>query len=363
MKLTHENLITLISEALDTDQKGAEKELKNWIHKVQAEVSEKGRYHINGLGVFQLVNDALVFEPEKELQIEVNYKYAGMEPIEIHPAASAGSQDEGQSLQPGSSEGPVEESKEEHYSDAEEEKQEHYSDPFDLDESPDDPRKQFDEFKRKFEKTEEEIGEEKKSGQHSQKASEDEEAKQEQHKIPDQTALRRKREAYSRKRRKEPESKLWLLPIAAAVIVAILLFFHYRGQILDQRHQAGQSQTEELETADREGTAAEPSEHQVQPAVEEETPSYGLRGPVEEIAQGAYTIVLHSLSNEERAREQRDIFKDQGYKAILFEATAPDGGRTWRVGVGQFESVEQAQEAISNLPGRYRDNNFIIRIR
>lgn len=362
MKLTHDNLITLLSEALDIDQKDAEKELRNWIDNVQAEVSEKGRYHVNGLGVFQLKNDALVFEPEKELEIEVNYKYAGMEPIEIHPPASAGSQDEGQSLQPGLSEDPEEEATEE-ASNVDEEKQIQDFDPFDLGESPDDPRKQFDEFKSKFEKTEGKIGEEEKSEELNQKASEDEGAKQKQYKIPDQTALRRKREAYSRKRRKEPESKLWLLPIAAAVIVAILLFFHYQGLILDQRHQADQSPTEELATTDREGTVAEPSEHQIQSTVEEVTPSYGLRGPVEETIQGAYTIVLHSLSNEERAREQRDILKDQGYKAILMEATAPDGGRTWRVGVGQFESVEQAQEAISNLPGRYRDNNFIIRIR
>ncbi|MCC5942376.1 MAG: SPOR domain-containing protein [Balneolaceae bacterium] len=91
--------------------------------------------------------------------------------------------------------------------------------------------------------------------------------------------------------------------------------------------------------------------------------SYGLMGYEEITLLGAYTIVLHSLQSYERAVEEMKEFREEGYKTTLWEYRFSDGTTTWRVGVGQFETVSDALSAINDLPEPYRNTNFITRIR
>ncbi len=90
---------------------------------------------------------------------------------------------------------------------------------------------------------------------------------------------------------------------------------------------------------------------------------YGLTGSQSELLFGAYTIVLHSTPLGNRAQDEQTSLREQGFISTLWQATLDDGSRTWRVGVGQFETVEDALAAIPSLPEPYRSNNFIIRIR
>lgn len=91
--------------------------------------------------------------------------------------------------------------------------------------------------------------------------------------------------------------------------------------------------------------------------------SYGLMGPEEQLLEGAYTIVLHSITDSERAKQEEETLKDEGYKATLWDVILADNRTWWRIGVGQFETVSSALEAVQELPDEYRERNFIIRIR
>lgn len=91
--------------------------------------------------------------------------------------------------------------------------------------------------------------------------------------------------------------------------------------------------------------------------------SYGLMGPEEQLLEGAYTIVLHSITDSERAKHEEETLKDEGYKATLWDVILADNRTWWRIGVGQFETVSSALEAVQELPDEYRERNFIIRIR
>jgi len=46
----------------------------------------------------------------------------------------------------------------------------------------------------------------------------------------------------------------------------------------------------------------------------------------------------------------------------LISQAQVEGTTYYRVGIGQFETVSNAQQAIGDIPERYRDNNFIKRI-
>lgn len=96
---------------------------------------------------------------------------------------------------------------------------------------------------------------------------------------------------------------------------------------------------------------------------ESNSSSYGLMGPEEEMLEGAYTIVLHSITDAERAKQEVEALTEDGYKATLWDVVLEDNRTWWRIGVGQFQNVTAAIEAVQELPQMYQERNFIIRIR
>lgn len=111
----------------------------------------------------------------------------------------------------------------------------------------------------------------------------------------------------------------------------------------------------------REPELARPA-NSVEPASENED-EYGLFEPEEEILYGAYTIVLHSIPDRERAQLEKRVLESENFKATLWQASV-DGGRVnWRIGVGQFETVDDALSAVSALPEPYQRDHFIIKIK
>lgn len=93
------------------------------------------------------------------------------------------------------------------------------------------------------------------------------------------------------------------------------------------------------------------------------TTRYGLRGPEDELLIGSYTIVLHSIPDSTRADAEYQMLRQEGYKATLWQAEIEEGQFNWRIGVGHFQTISDALNAITELPEPYRSNNFIIRIR
>jgi hypothetical protein len=115
---------------------------------------------------------------------------------------------------------------------------------------------------------------------------------------------------------------------------------------------------------DNEPTDNNPESFEEPPIVNSRSQSsFGLMGPENQILEGAYTIVLHSISDEERAGREVEILEEEGYKATLWDVVLEDNKRWWRIGVGQFQTVSAALEAVQELPRAYRERNFIIRIR
>jgi len=91
--------------------------------------------------------------------------------------------------------------------------------------------------------------------------------------------------------------------------------------------------------------------------------AYGLRGPEEELLYGAYTIVLHSIDDRDRALLEKNVLESENFKATLWQANVGGGRINWRIGVGQFQTVSDALSAIPDLPEPYREDHFIIKIR
>ncbi len=114
----------------------------------------------------------------------------------------------------------------------------------------------------------------------------------------------------------------------------------------------------EVETEVTEDVA---EEDEIPPETTTEQPEYGLMGDLVESANDGFSIVLHSLAREENAREQAASLALDGYRVLVSPRTVQE--RTvWRVSVGQFQTIADAQEHASELPSPYNTNNFIQRI-
>lgn len=125
----------------------------------------------------------------------------------------------------------------------------------------------------------------------------------------------------------------------------------------------GRNANEETETSSPTPPSTNPVIESQPIVAESSSTSYGLMGPEDQILEGAYTIVLHSITDAERASREVESLKEQGYKATLWDVIMEDNRTWWRIGVGQFQTVSAALEALQELPQAYRERNFIIRIR
>ena len=88
-----------------------------------------------------------------------------------------------------------------------------------------------------------------------------------------------------------------------------------------------------------------------------------LYGEIDANLAAYYTLVVHSLSTREAAMAQKTaIVSKYGFKVIVKEVVRNDKA-TFRVGIGQFQTLELARKSISELPEPYRSNNFAARMR
>ncbi|MBO6794031.1 MAG: SPOR domain-containing protein [Balneolaceae bacterium] len=89
MHIDHQKLLELLTEASGLDAEKAEEQLKALVAEIQQSLSEDEAYEIEGFGIFSSLGNRVMFIPSKELETEINFKYVGMEPIEIdEPAPS-----------------------------------------------------------------------------------------------------------------------------------------------------------------------------------------------------------------------------------------------------------------------------------
>lgn len=89
MHIDHQQLLDLLAEASGLDAETTEKQLNELIADIKQSLSDDEAYEIEGFGIFSSLGNRIMFIPSKELETEINFKYVGMEPIELdEPAPS-----------------------------------------------------------------------------------------------------------------------------------------------------------------------------------------------------------------------------------------------------------------------------------
>ena len=83
MHLNHSKLVELLADAAGMDVEKVESQLEELTTEIAQAISEDEAYEIEGFGIFSSIGNRVMFIPSKELETEINFKYAGMEPIEI----------------------------------------------------------------------------------------------------------------------------------------------------------------------------------------------------------------------------------------------------------------------------------------
>jgi len=88
MHLDHEKFVDLLVETSGIEKGKVEKQLQELTGEINQALDEGEAYEVEGFGVFMALGNKVNFVPSKELETEINYKYAGMQPIELDEPAS-----------------------------------------------------------------------------------------------------------------------------------------------------------------------------------------------------------------------------------------------------------------------------------
>lgn len=83
MHIDHQKFLELLVDASGIEKGKVEKHLAELKEEVAHAITDGEAYEIEGLGIFSGLGNNILFIPSKELEIEINFKYVGMEPIEV----------------------------------------------------------------------------------------------------------------------------------------------------------------------------------------------------------------------------------------------------------------------------------------
>src|SRR5690554_579109 len=88
MHLDHKKLTELLAEATGLAESTIEKNLQELVEEIKQAISDGDGYELEGFGIFSGIGGNIIFIPSDELSTEINYKYVGMEPIEMESPAA-----------------------------------------------------------------------------------------------------------------------------------------------------------------------------------------------------------------------------------------------------------------------------------
>ncbi|GEM_PF-4441277 len=170
-------------------------------------------------------------------------------------------------------------------------------------------------------------------------------------------------------RKRRPTPLLYVILSGGLLVILLLVFFLNRGQAPESTME--QPPTME-ETTPPPVSEQPPEETPASPAPETTTPEQTtpattsfdpLRGPAGIIRErGGYTWVVASVASREKAEEIAARYRAQGYRTGVLEGRV-QGRPIYRVGIGQFASIEEAQQARRELPPDAPRDAWILRIR
>jgi hypothetical protein len=89
---------------------------------------------------------------------------------------------------------------------------------------------------------------------------------------------------------------------------------------------------------------------------------FGLYGNGVANIENSTTIVVHSLGNKASADRVAKDLAAQDYKTVVFLTKMSDGQEFWRVGIGQFQNFEAAAKSREKLKEPFKSRSFVAKI-
>lgn len=89
---------------------------------------------------------------------------------------------------------------------------------------------------------------------------------------------------------------------------------------------------------------------------------FGLYGKTVAKIENSTTIVVHSLGSKASAERVAKDLANQDYKTVIFLTKMSDGQQFWRVGIGQFQNFEVAAKVRQNLEEPFKSRSFVAKI-
>lgn len=401
MTIDRKQLVDLLVEKTSMNEEEIETQLDQLIERILDAAKRGKALEIKEFGLFYFDEEGeLRFDPADELSIEISFKYAGMKPVELKPERNTSISDTDEDIEEKIDEGSEEvdedpfasslEEPEEPKEEVKKTKKAEEEAPFDLDED--------DEDSEGIDETDEDIITDPFSDE-ALKPLEEPVAEEEEKR----TKLEDVKPASRKPVKKKDNTGVFIL--IAIVVIAVLIggYFYYIGTQSQSSVETAETSVSQMEPGtddnDSEANVLEPSESQT---VDQETGSnqemttdnqasaeqagqnqgtesevvsntgvstsetdqamFGLNGSVIEEANNGYSIVVHSFRNESNAQQVAEQLRTDGYRVIVSSRTVYEN-IVWRVSVGQFETLGDAQQATTQLPAPYNNQNFIQRIR
>jgi ribosomal protein L6P/L9E len=334
MTIDRKKLIELLTDKTDLAREDVEAQLDQLIERI-IDAADRGKaLEIKEFGLFFFDQDGeLKFEPSEELSTEISFKYAGMKPVELKPERNTAiPRDDDQISNIVGDDVIV------------------------------------------VPKTDQKSSTEKSKPTPKPKSE------------PSSKPIIKKTP-----RKKKDRSAVWAILAFISVLIfgSILYFNRPMNTISDESITVNEPVQQDIEMTDlpesdldpenfeeNSDESGEESEIEVQISDEVQIPNeeqmnesevstqgelYGLTGNLIEEANDGYSIVVHSFYNEFRASQVADNLSTEGYRTQVTSRTV-GGIEVWRVSLGQFESIPDAQEVADSLPEPYNENNFIQRI-
>jgi nucleoid DNA-binding protein/cell division septation protein DedD len=392
MTINRDKLITLLTDQTGMSRQEVEQQLDELTSRI-LEAAKRGKaLEIKGFGLFYFDEDGeLTFRAADKLDSEINFSHAGMEPVELEPSKTA-------DASPSADEQAGEVTDEDASKDTETDEIGETADQDDKadeifgigetltkkDEESDMP----DAFRALFQVDEGDDSDkkEKESGEEESNIDLEPEAEPQEELSKAGTAPAGKAKSHTPATKTVKKSRDPMVTIIVVVISAVFLFGAYFvfTEFLnppEQGNDTSQEQTAELDdppvTAERDITeSTEPEEPEPVQVPEPEndpeplddpvdevttTDPYGLYGELAETDGDIFTIVVHSFRSRNVAERTAQELREREFRVSVSERTV-DGENYFRVGIGQFPTIREAQQEASTLPDPYNSQNFIQRL-
>lgn len=357
MKVDRNKLIELLARKTSMEPEDVEKHLSDLMERIREAAGRGKALEIKGFGLFYFNREGiLTFDPAEELETEINFKYAGMDPVEVRkPRESADTISDSE---------PEEEEDPEDIFGLEDEESTLPPDKADRDEKPMATIfKEESTFDLESTETEEEPEPEKKSSDEPD---------------PKRSGRKSRKEKVEKGTLEKNSISTIITSILVVILVSVALILAWDNGLFDflsddepyevvaaqeETETEAQMPTEEPEPVEEESDQTDQAEMET-PQSDEEADTgnsslYGLSGQLAELEGRHYTIVLHSMRQQANAEREQQYLEDRGYRSLILNVDHPEYGAMWRVGIGQFETIQDAQEAAGDLPTDMPDNFFI----